>query len=86
MWAVIKKFSIATCQTFVCVDDSHLNDYKTVKWKETGDRHFNIPSIWVETALSKAKQNYRKIDTWNVWNSLRRCGKLENLKLEMREN
>jgi len=39
--------------------------------------------VRVETALSKTKQNYKRVGTWN-FRSLRRSRKFENLKLEMR--
>lgn len=97
----IKEIGTTTCQTFASENGSHLYDYKTARWKGTGDYHFTILSVYsmdcqlvvkdfgcklvshldvqvdMETALNKAKQNYRKICTWNV-RSLRRRGKFEN--------
>ncbi|XP_050546082.1 craniofacial development protein 2-like [Daktulosphaira vitifoliae] len=51
--------------------------------KDSGRKLVSRSDVRVETALSKTKQNYKRVGTWNV-RSLRRSGKFENLKLEMR--
>lgn len=51
--------------------------------KDSGRKLVSQSDVRVETALSKAKQNYKRVGIWNV-RSLRRCKKFENLKLEMR--
>lgn len=35
-------------QIAVSDDERHLHDYSTAMWKETGNHHINIPSMFAE--------------------------------------
>jgi len=87
---------IVAYQKAVGRNDSHFDDYGTAMWKETGNRSMNclnvknsgrktvsLSDVRVETTLRQEQPRFRGIECWNV-KSLKRGGKFENLKLEMR--